>query len=454
MRSRLLYGIDERPKRKSESILLGLQQAAVLFTGLVITPVIVGNMAGLDTIQMGKLLSACAVGSGIATLLQIHFGSRLPIAQGTAISVVGAASIIMGLVDGSPTEKMATVCFAMMLCGIIQSCIGFGKIIGHIRKIMTPVVVGPVVMLIGLALFPWAIDTASSNLIFSLIMVAIVFIFNYYMGTKLAPYSALIALALGYIYALVGTTTGFIEPGNALYIDFSGVANASWFAIPMPFQWGMPKFNLAFVLVMFAPFFAIMVESIGGYLTIAEATDSPIPTAKQLNNGIAMEGLGSVITTLLGGTGSTNYSQNSALIVLTKVASKYVFSIASVIVIIIGFIPKIGTLFGSIPGPIIGGVYLATFGLIVGVGASMLNNADLKSDRNMTVVGLSLFLGLALPQYISQYPIVIASASWLADIVNGLLGTSMAVGGIVAIFLDNVLPGKEKNDDSSKVVGE
>jgi nucleobase transporter 1/2 len=413
---------------------LAFQQTAVLFSSLICTPFIIGNMAGLNAIQIGSFLSACAFGMGIATLFQLYFGSKLPAMQGPSLAFVSVAGSIFA------SDKMAALTFSMLLGAFVQVVVGFGGIIGHVRKYLTPVVLGPLVILVGISLFPWATDTASHNILFSFLMLGTVFFINYFMRPKIAAMAPLIALFIGYFISLGGTLTGFFDANSSLFVDLTAVKNAPWFALPMPMQWGIPKFNIAFFLVMLAPYFVIVVEAVGGYVAISEAAGEPKPNAKQINTGIGFEGLGSMLTAFFGGTGAITYTENIALMVLTKVASRFVFTITAIMIIIIGFVPKVGTLFATFPKPVIGGVYMATFGLIIGVGLNMLSEVDLKENRNMTIAGLSIFLGLCLPMYIGNHPVVIPSATWLADVVNGILGTSMAVGGIVALIFDNVLP--------------
>jgi len=158
----------------------------------------------------------------------------------------------------------------------------------------------------------------------------------------------------------------------------------------------------------------------------------------------------------MGTGGSTSYSENIGAIGLTGVASRYVVQIGAALMILVGFVGYFGQLVATIPSPIIGGLYIAMFAQIVGVGLSNLKYVDLDSSRNIFIIGISLFSGLAIPEYMRSVGSASAFQQGLADsfLVGPLLGadvaantiyvigsTGMAVGGIVAIFLDNSIAG-------------
>lgn len=442
---KLLYGFDEKPKSKWELFFLAFQQASVAYIGMLVVPFMLGGTLGLDGFGVATIISGCAIATGIASLFQIYFGSRLPILEGPAFGFALVAVTIFTMFDGTPAEKMSTYCTALITGGIFDAIIGYSGLIGKLRKFFTPNVTGTSITLIGLSLVSWATNTAGTNWIMAAIMVSLVLILNYYCGMRVGAFSALIAIVIGYLVCLIGTMTGLISEGSALYVDFSAVHQSPWVAFPKPFPWGPPKWSLAAFLVMLAPLFAGTVESIGDYLAVAQGANLPNPTTKQYNHGIGAEGLGIVVSGIFGGSGVTSYSQNTSLMILTKVASKAVYTLAACIVIALSFVPKVSTIFSTLPAPVIGGVYFATFGLILSIGIKIIGQGvDLNKDRNLSVVGLSIFLGLALPYYMRSHPIVIESATWLADILNAFLGTEMIIGSIFAIFFDRILPNRDE----------
>jgi len=176
-----------------------------------------------------------------------------------------------------------------------------------------------------------------------------------------------------------------------------------------------------------------------------------------------MEGLGNTFAGVMGtGNGSTSYTENVGAIGITGVASRYVVQIGAIVMIVVGYFGPVGQLFATIPAPIIGGLYVVMFGQIAAVGLSQLKYVDLDANRNVFIVGFALFAGLAIPEYMSfvgqgtdqpasvvfqqgmaAVPILgpVLGTGVVSTTVFVIGGTGMAVGGIVAFFLDNTIPG-------------
>jgi len=194
---------------------------------------------------------------------------------------------------------------------------------------------------------------------------------------------------------------------------------------------------------MLAGYIASMVESIGDYYACARLSGAPTPDDKVINRGITFEGIGCFIAGIFGtGNGTTSYSENIGAIGLTRVGSRRVVQVGGVIMIILGTVSKFGALFTTIPAPIVGGMYCAMFGMIASVGLSNLQFIDLNSARNLFILGFAFFMGLSVPEYFVNNPLVLgAGLKWLADIINTLGSTGMAVGAFIALVLDNTIPG-------------
>ncbi len=162
------------------------------------------------------------------------------------------------------------------------------------------------------------------------------------------------------------------------------------------------------------------------------------PSEQMISRGIRAEGVGCFFTGLFGGFASTSYSENIGLIGITRVASRYVVTIGSFVLIFLGVFGKFGALAATLPGPVVGAMYCALFGLIAAIGVQQVARCDLRSDRNLLVIGFSLFMGLSLPAYFTGVPefgfaaqkIVITWAPWLADMINIVGSTGMAVAAI------------------------
>ncbi len=219
----------------------------------------------------------------------------------------------------------------------------------------------------------------------------------------------------------------------------------------------MPKFTGSFIIGMVAGMLASAIESFGDYHSVARMAGKGAPSARRINHGIGMEGLGNTLAGVMGtGNGSTSYTENIGAIGITGVASRYVVQIGAIVMIVVGFIGPFGALFATIPSPIIGGLYIAMFGQIAAVGLSNLEFVDLEDNRNAYIVGFALFAGLAIPGYMGTIESASAFQQGLSNvaIVGPVLGseivsqtvfvigkTGMAVGGIAAFILDNTIPG-------------
>ena len=227
------------------------------------------------------------------------------------------------------------------------------------------------------------------------------------------------------------------------------------------FPWGAPKFHLGFFFAILAGYLASMIESVGDYHAVSYMSGAGDPTSKQLSRGIGSEGIGCFLTGVLGGFASTSYSENIGLIGLTKVASRWVVQVGGVILIVLGIFGKFGGFAAAIPGPVVGGLYCALFGLIAAIGIQQLAKADLSSDRNLFISGFSLFMGLSVPAYfaaresvdalgpgltLAAYTptaegLLAALPATLGGIVGSIGSTGMAVAAILGILLDNLIPG-------------
>jgi xanthine/uracil permease len=263
-------------------------------------------------------------------------------------------------------------------------------------------------------------------------------------------------LGLGgaYLLALVLSVTGLV-PG---LVNLSPVANAPPIRVITPFQWGLPLFTTSFIAGMIAGMLASAIESFGDYHSVARMAGEGAPNARRVNHGLGMEGLGNVFAGIMGtGNGSTSYTENIGAIGITGVASRYVVQVGAVVMILVGFVGYFGALVTTIPSAIVGGLFLAMFAQIVGVGLSQLQHVDLNRNRNVFVLGFGLFAGLSIPEYVTNVQDadvsleaglagipVLGAALGIPEVAQTLgiiLGTPIAVGGIAAFVLDNTIPG-------------
>jgi nucleobase transporter 1/2 len=322
---------------------------------------------------------------------------------------------------------------------------------------------------IGLSLFKFGAPVAGTHWGIGGLTIALIILFSQYMrdthrAFELFPIMLGILLAWGSAWAF--SASGVFPPEHPAYVSTEGVQNAPWFRVPGVLAWGIadgwPVFGVAAIVGMLAGYIASIVESVGDYYACARLAGAPVPDARVINRGIGMEGVGCfvagrVINRGIGmegvgcfvagifGTanGTTSYSENIGAIGLTRVGSRRVVQVGAVLMIVLATFGKFGALFTTIPQPIVGGMYCAMFGMIASVGLSNLQFVDLNSARNLFILGFAFFMGLSVPEYFGAHPASF-SPGWLADVVNTLGGTGMAVGAITSLVLDNTIPGTDE----------
>jgi len=442
-----------------------------MFGSTVSIPLLFGPEMGMSQAEIAKLISSVMLCSGVATLIQATFGSRLPIIQGVSFSFIGVFFLIIASVaenNGTPAEMMQYIAGAIIVGAIIEAFIGFSGLMGRIRQLLSPVVVGPVIMLIGLALYQHGAPKAGTDWSISLSTIALIILFSLVLAKsnrifQLFPILLALILVVGFCY--VCSAAGWFAPDHPSYVRLDAFKESPWVrtsGIILP--WGVPKFSVAFATAAFAAYLASMIESFGDYHACSHMAGGGDPTEKQISRGIGCEGIGCLITGLLGGFSSTSYSENIGLVGLTKVGSRYVVQIGAVILIVLGFFAKFGALAAAIPGPVVGGLYCAMFGLISAVGVQQLAKCDLNSDRNLFIAGLALFMGLSVPAYFTSLAdasslapgdtlamyaptsesLIVGLPKEISDIIVAIGKTGMAVAAIIGLLLDNLIPGTDK----------
>ncbi len=433
------------------SIIAGFQHIFTLFGATTLVPILFGQAMGMNSQQLGILIATVYLVTGISTLLQCdsRIGSGLPIVQGSSFSFITPAIAIFDNVKkggGGVNEMMTAFGSALFYGGIYELIVGYSGLIGLLKRIITPVVIGPTIMLIGFSLAGTAVSTASSYWPISILGVILIFVFALVIKNQyLNSFPVFVTVVLLYLFAMLGTAVGLFKTGHPMFINFQTIAEAPWIVWPRPLRYGnIFKFDTFAFAAIVAAFTSSMIESFGDYHSISYASGLPDPTPEMISKGIGSEGLGCMISGIFGGVATTSYTENIGVVELTGIASRRVIRTGAVILIVFGFVWKLGTIIGAMPSPIIGAAYLSLFGLIGALGVQVFTRCDVTSTRNIMILGFSFLFGLGLPSVISANPIVIPGATWLANILNGILRTSMAVGGISAAILDNLIPGTDK----------
>jgi nucleobase transporter 1/2 len=455
-RGDLVYSVDDIPKPFGRAFFLGVQHVLTMFGATVSVPLLLGPVMELNAAQIATLIGSVMLASGVVTLLQVHWGSRLPIVQGVSFSFLPAFFAIINQHKGP--AAMQYIAGAIISGSVVEAAVGQFRLIGRLRRLLSPVVIGPVIMLIGLALFRVGAPMAGLYWPTAALVIICIFWFSQFLSRSsivFRLFPILLAATVGWAVSLLFSSTGAFGPNHPSYVSLAQVAVAPWFRPPWGegigwiLPWGMPQFSLAFFLAILASYLASMIESFGDYHSVSYMSRLRDPDEDTINRGIRAEGVGCFFTGLFGGFASTSYSENIGLIGITRVASRYVVTIGAFVLIFLGIFGKFGALAATLPRPVVGALYCALFGLIAAIGVQQVARADLRSDRNLLIIGFSLFMGLSLPAYFSGVPelgfqakrVAIAWAPWLADVINIIGSTGMAVAAIFGLLLDNLLPG-------------
>ncbi len=444
-RKNLVYGVNDRPPTPI-MILAGLQHVLTLFGATTLVPLIFGPAMGMSPAQIGFFISCVYFAMGVATLIQTHpkLGSGLPIVQGSSFSFIPPIMTIIGAYKGlGPNVVMQYIGGALISGGLILSGIGYSRLVGYVRKVITPIVIGPTIMAIGFSLAPVAIQFNAANYWpVSLIVVACVFIFSLMSRNRYMNIFAILAsITIAYLVCLFGSIGGLFAAGHPAHVDLSAVAQAPWFRFKIFMPWGVPKFSFLAFGAILAGFFAVMIESIGDYHSCSYAAGLDDPDSDTISRGIGAEGLNCALAGVFGAVGTTSYTENIGLIGLTGVASRWVVRTGAVLLIIMSMIGKLGALISTVPSPVIGGAYIALFGIIGALGIQVLMRADMGSQRNVLIVGFAFLMALGLPGWAESQQEAFFNFGIPGQMIWAILKTPMAVAGICAAFWDSIVPG-------------
>jgi uracil-xanthine permease len=450
-RKQVVYGLTDKPPLPI-MILAGAQHVLTLFGATTLVPLIFGPAMGMDTLQIGAFISCVYFGMGVATLIQTHpkLGTGLPIVQGSSFSFIPSIMTVIGAYKGlGPNGIMQYVGGGLISGGLVLSFLGYSRIVGYIRKIITPVVIGPVIMAIGFSLAPTAIQFNAANYWpISLLVVILIMVFSLVSKNKYANIFAILAsIVIAYLISLGASLAGIFPAGHPAHVDLSKVADAPWIRYNVFMPWGAPKFSLLAFGALLAGFFAVMIESIGDYHSCSYVSGLDDPTPDMINRGIGAEGFNCALSGLFGSIGTTSYTENIGLIGLTGVASRYVVRTGAVILILMSFIGKLGALIATMPSPVIGGAYIALFGIIGALGIQVLMRADMGSQRNVVIVGFAFLMAMGLPGWIEKNQALFMNPAYgpalvtLGGMIWAILKTPMAVAGICAATCDSLIPG-------------
>jgi uracil permease len=387
-------------------MILGLQHTFTMFGATVLVPILTGLS-----------VSVALFTAGIGTLwFHLVTGRKVPIFLGSSFAFIAPVALVVKQM-GIPAAQGGIIVAGLIYCIMALLIYLLGPDI--IRRLLPPVVTGPVIMVIGLNLAPVAIQNASQNWIVALIVLAVVAYVNLYVKGFLRLLPIISGVIVGYIISLM---VGIV--------DFKPIAEAAWIALP-DFTW--PVFNSAAIGLIAPVAIASMVEHVGDVLAVGATVEEDFVKDPGLHRTMIGDGIATSIAGLFGGPANTTYSENTGVLALTKVWKPEVMRIAAIMAIILSCIQKLGAAIRTIPGPVIGGISIVLFGMIAAVGVRTVveNQVDFKQSRNLFIASVILVIGIG---------------GAIIKLWGGIEMGGMGLAAIIGILLNLALPREQEGE--------
>lgn len=433
----IIYALNDRPPLL-ETIFAAMQHLLAIFVAIMTPPLIIASQLGFDLHTTSYMVSMALFASCVATFVQCRrfgpVGAGLLCIQGTSYSFIGPV-IAAGMVGG-PAVIFGT-CMAASFVEVI-----IGRMLRYARKIITPVVSGIVVTLIGLCLIKVGVSACGGgnaamtdgtfgsmrNLMLAGLVLLVIVFFNSCRNRMLRMSSVVIGLVVGYV---VAWTMGMI--------DFSAAGSYSGFYLPQPFKYGI-DFDWSAFISLSIIFVITAIEAYGDITANSLISGEPVEGKvfdKRVSGGVVANGLTSFLAAVFNSFPNSIFAQNNGMIQLTGVASRYVGYFIALFLVLLGLFPAVSLVFSLMPEPVLGGATLLMFGTVATAGIRIIASQKI-GRKEVLVMAVSFSLGLSVelvPDILSGLPKEVAS----------IFSSCITTGGVAAI-LSNMLI-RIKNQD-------
>lgn len=419
--SNMILGVADKPSTL-RWILLAIQHVCAMFGATILVPIVVNTTAGADILSIPVAL----VSSGIGTLIYIICTrNRSPVYLGSSFA------FITPMVAGYAIGGTGSVFTALMIVGIVYMIIALiihlsGP--GWINKLLPPVVVGPMIMVIGLSLAPTAISEIGLNLTTVQLNNILVAFVSFLTTAIIAIHGKGIIRVIPF---LLGIIVGYVVAAVLGMVDFSQALTASIVEVPkfyLPFM--HYDLNFAAVLTIVPIALVTMVEHVGDHKVLSEIIGRDLIEDPGLNKTLLGDGLATFLAAVIGGPANTTYGENTSVVGMTRVASTHVLGLAALITIVFAFSGHLTALLTAIPAPVLGGISVLLYGFICVNGLKILisHQVDFNNTKNVVVAATMLVLGLG---------------GATLSIVSGDLSISisgMSLAAIIGVLLNLLIP--------------
>ena len=428
----LIYGIDDRPPFK-EALFAALQHLLAIFVAIITPPLIIANALKLDLETTGFLVSMALFASGISTFIQCRrfgpLGAGLLCIQGTSFSFIGPI-ITAGMMGGLP------MVFGACIGGAPAEMI-ISRTFKYMRNIITPLVSGIVVLLIGLSLIKVGVVSCGGGYeamdngtfgsvrhigVAATVLLSVLF-FNRCKNKYLRMSSIVLGLCIGYALSFA---LGMVDLDAASSQSFTNLN------IPQPFKYGI-EFNVSTIIAIGLVYLITAIEATGDITANSMISGKSIEGKEYLrrvSGGVLADGFNSFLSGIFSSFPNSIFAQNNGIIQLTGVASRYVGYYIAGMLILMGLFPVVGVVFSLMPDAVLGGATLLMFGTVAAAGIRIIAAQEINRKATLVLaVSLSLGLGVELmPDILNAAP----------DAVKGIFASGITTGGLTAI-LSNIL---------------
>lgn len=441
----LIYGLNDRPPLR-ETLFAAMQHLLAIFVAIITPPLIICSALKFDLGTTAFMVSMALFASGVATFIQCRrfgpIGAGLLCIQGTSFSfispIIGAG--MMGMVGGKMNVEMGLsyIFGACLVASVVEMIVS--RILPYTRKIITPLVSGIVVTLIGLCLIKAGINSCGGGQIAMdngsfgsmqhlglalLVLISIIF-FNRSSNRFLRMASIVLGLLIGCIVAY------FLG-----MIDFSKINGIASFNIPIPFKYGL-RFDIGTIIGIGLIYLVTAVEAFGDITANSLISGQPVEGEvfmKRARGGILADGFNSMLAAVFNSFPNSIFAQNNGMIQLMGVASRYVGYFIAAALIILGLFPIVGEVFSLIPDSVLGGATLLMFGTVAAAGVRIIASTEI-TRKAVLVMAISFAMGLSVelvPNILDKMP----------EVIRNIFSSGITTGGLTAILANAFIHIKE-----------
>ncbi|EPZ7320236.1 uracil-xanthine permease family protein [Vibrio mimicus] len=448
----LVYQLNDRPPLP-QTLFAALQHLLAMFVAVITPSLIICQSLGVPADQTNTIISMSLFASGLSSFIQIRtfgpIGSGLLSIQGTSFNflgpIIGAGLALKA--GGASIEAMMAAIFGTILVASFAEIL-LSRVLQFAQRVITPLVSGIVVTLIGLTLVQVGLISMGGGyaamadgsfgsldkLALAGTVLAIIVLLNRAHNPYVRVASIVIAMLVGYVMAYL---MGMVNTDN--------LAETQFIALPIPMQYGL-GFDWSLLIPLVLIFLITALEAIGDITATSEVSGEPVKGPvymKRIKGGVLADGLNSALAAVFNSFPNSTFSQNNGVILLTGVASRYVGYFIAGMLVLLGLFPGVASFVQLIPEPVLGGATIVMFGTIAAAGVRIISRVDLDR-RAILIMALSFSMGLG----IAQKPEIL---QFMPEFIKNLFSSGVAAGGITAIVLNLLLPEVRRDENAASV---